>query len=163
MCIACVQSHWDLEQTDHAVEGVCIMLHLFLGGAILLRALLQHVAHLLGITIAVVHDAGSHSVVPAGTPCFLQTSLPLFSTAFPIALITDWQRVGNFSYLYPPLLYTLLAGGSCMGPACNEQAMQHNVGMCSTASGCMSCQLYNIKLCLAIVTYETSNVCATLW
>ena len=145
MCIAFVQSHWDLEQTDHAVEGVCIMLHLFLGGAILLCALLQHVAHLLGIAIAVVHDAGSHPVVPAGSPCFLQTSLQLFCTAFPIALTADWKWVGNFSYLYPLLLYTPLAGGSCMGPACNEHAMQHNVGMCSTASGCMSCQLYSIK------------------
>ena len=49
-----------------------------------------------------------------------------------------------------------------MGPACNEQAMQHNVGMCSTASGCMSCQLYSIKLCLAFVTYETSNCVCNL-
>ena len=47
------------------------MLHLLRGGVILLCTLLQHVAHLLGISIAVVHDTGGHLIVSARSPCLL--------------------------------------------------------------------------------------------
>ena len=47
------------------------MLHLLLGGAVLLCTLLQHMAHLLSVSIAVVQDARGHLVVPACTPCLL--------------------------------------------------------------------------------------------
>jgi len=59
------------QAVNHAVKGVCVVLHLLLGGAVLLCTLLQHMAHLLSVSIAVVHDARGHLVVPACTPCLL--------------------------------------------------------------------------------------------
>ena len=70
------------QAVNHAVEGVCVVLHLLLGGAILLCTLLQHMAHLLSVSIAVVHDARGQLVVPACTPCLLHKVTPYFMHAF---------------------------------------------------------------------------------
>ena len=71
-CRSCSATANTISQAvNHAVEGVCVVLHLLLGGAVLLCTLLQHMAHLLSVSIAVVHDACGHLVVPACPPCLL--------------------------------------------------------------------------------------------
>ncbi len=55
----------------HVVEGVHVALQLRRGGVLLLRALLEHVAHAHCICIAVVQDAGRHLAISASTPSFL--------------------------------------------------------------------------------------------
>ena len=55
----------------HLVEGVHVAQQLRWGGALLLCALLQHVAHAHGVPVAVVQDADSGLAVPARSACLL--------------------------------------------------------------------------------------------
>ena len=58
--------------THHAVQAVQVALDLLWAGAVLLSALLDHVARALSIPVAVVQDAGGQLAVPASPARLLQ-------------------------------------------------------------------------------------------
>ena len=102
-------------RTHHAVQAVQVALDLLWAGAVLLSALLDHVACALSIPIAVVQDAGGKLAVPASPARLLQAPRRLWpsctaarSTKQPRHRMLMEARSPDFSLL--PVAVTLTYG-----------------------------------------------------